>query len=33
MGVAASLKMVTISNTDVLWVATDYTMVQSRGVL
>lgn len=33
MGVAASLKMVTISNSDVLWVATDYTMVQSRGVL
>jgi hypothetical protein len=33
MGVAASLKMVTISNTEVLWVATDYTMVQSRGVL
>lgn len=33
MGVAASLLMVTISSTDVLWVATDYTMVQSRGVL
>lgn len=33
LGVAASLKMVTISNSDVLWVSTDYTMVQSRGVL
>jgi hypothetical protein len=33
MGVAASLKMVTISSSDVLWVSTDYTMVQSRGVL
>jgi hypothetical protein len=33
MGVAASLKMVTLSTSEVLWVATDYTLVQSRGVL
>lgn len=33
MGVAVSLKMRTISNTEVLWVSTDYTLVASRGIL
>lgn len=32
IGVAASLKMTTLSDCEVLWVATDYTMVQTRGV-
>lgn len=33
MGVAASLKMATQSASEILWISTDYTMVQSRGVL
>ena len=33
MGVAASLKMITQSEAEVLWVATDYSLVQARGIL
>lgn len=33
MGVAASLKMVTLSASEVLWVATDYSLVQGVGIL
>jgi len=33
LGVAASLKMTTLSDVEVLWVATDYTIVQTSGVL
>lgn len=33
MGVAASLKMVTLTSADVLWVATDYSYVEGRGIL
>jgi hypothetical protein len=33
MGVAGSLKMVTLSEADVLWIATDYSLVQTHGIL
>jgi len=33
MGVAASLKMATQSASEVLWISTDYTLVNTRGVL
>jgi hypothetical protein len=33
MGVAASLKMVVLTGSQVLWVATDYSMVQGAGIL
>lgn len=33
MGVAASLKMVTMTSTETLWVATDYSIVQGVGIL
>lgn len=33
LGVAASLQLATLSTVEVLWVSTDYTLVQSNGVL
>jgi hypothetical protein len=33
MGVAASIKMVTLSEAEVLWIATDYSLVQTHGIL
>ena len=33
LGAAASLKMTTLSDTETLWVSTDYTLVQTNGVL